>query len=52
MNADFADDIALQKNTSAQAKSLQHNLERALASMSTQTSQNTYALIKEVMSPH
>ena len=51
-DADYANDIPLLANTPAQAKSLLHSLEQAAGGIGFQTRQNTYALIKEVTSPH
>ena len=48
---DYADDIALLANSPGQTKSLLHSLERTGGGMSTQTKQNTYALVKEVTPP-
>ena len=49
-DTDYIDDTALLANTPAQAETFLHSL--ALASLSTQTRRNTFALIKEATSPH
>ena len=53
MDADYADDVALLANSSTQAESLLHNLERAAGNIDLHVNaDNTCALIKEVTSPH
>ena len=51
-DADYANDIALLANASAQAEIRLHSLELAAASMSMHTKQNICALIKQATSPH
>ena len=53
MDADYANDIALLANTSAQAESLLHSLEQAAVGIGlhVKAHKNTCALIKEVTSP-
>ena len=53
MDADYANDIALLANKSAQTETLLHSVERADAgSISTHSRRNTCPLIKDVTPPH